>query len=252
MKDELIEEFLTDGFIKLPGAVPTDVVDACASLLWDEIGLSPKDPTGWTEPFVSVGGMGQPPFVQAVNSLVLLDACESLAGPGRWMPRASMGSFPLRFPHDREPDGLGWHIEGSYLPEGADVWWVNVRSRDRALLTLFLFTDVDENDGPTRIRVGSHLDVPKVLAPYGETGVSFLACAREVVAASADRPVAYATGAAGDVFVCHPFLVHAAQANHGTRPRFIGQPSVMALNPYRLDLPEEESSPVELTIKRGL
>jgi hypothetical protein len=172
MKEELIKDFLTDGFIKLPGAVPTDVVEACASLLWEEIGLNPKDPTGWTEPFVLIGGMEQPPFVQAVNSLVLLDAYESLAGPGRWMPRASMGSFPLRFPHDREPDGLGWHIEGSYLPEGADVWWVNVRSRDRALLTLFLFTDVDESDGPTRIRVGSHLDVPRVLAPYGETGVS--------------------------------------------------------------------------------
>ena len=37
----------------------------------------------------------------------------------------------------------------------------------RALLMLFLFSEVGEDDAPTRIRVGSHLDVPPVLAPHG-------------------------------------------------------------------------------------
>jgi hypothetical protein len=36
---------------------------------------------------------------------------------------------------------------------------VNVTSRGRALLMLFLFSDVGELDAPTRIRSGSHLDV---------------------------------------------------------------------------------------------
>ncbi len=252
VNDAMTERFVADGFVALRGAVTPDVVDACTELLWKAIDLDPADPSGWDEPVRWVGGMEQPPFVEAINAPALLEACDRLAGAGRWAPRASMGSFPLRFPHDREPEGLGWHIEGSYQPDGVKTWWANVRSRGRALLALFLFTDVEDADGPTRIRVGSHLDVPPLLAPYGDEGVSNFACAAAVAAASADRPVALAKGTAGDVFVCHPFLVHAAQANHGTRPRFLGQPAVLADEPYDIDRPDDACSPVELTIKRAL
>jgi len=37
---------------------------------------------------------------------------------------------------------------------------------------LCLFTDVDEDNAPTRIRVGSHMDVPRVLRHYGDRGAS--------------------------------------------------------------------------------
>jgi len=204
-----------NGFVKLPGAVPRGVVDACTGLLWEATGLDPRDPSTWAEPVYWVGGMSQPPFVQAMNSMVVLDACEMLAGPGRWKPRDSMGSFPLRFPHDAEPDGLGWHVEGSYTPAGETSYWTNVRSRDRALLALYLFTDIEMDDGPTRIRVGSHLAVPPVLEPYGEEGAAGPTFAAALVAATEHCEVAYATGSAGDVYLCHPFVVHAAQANHG-------------------------------------
>jgi len=47
---------------------------------------------------------------------------------------------------------------------------VNIRSRARGLLALFLFTDVGRHDAPTRLLCGSHLAVPQFLAPYGEAG----------------------------------------------------------------------------------
>lgn len=47
---------------------------------------------------------------------------------------------------------------------------LSLRSRGRALLMLFLFSDVSPDDAPTRIRVGSHLDVPMLLEPGGEDG----------------------------------------------------------------------------------
>jgi hypothetical protein len=68
------------------------------------------------------------------------------------------------------------------------------------------------------------MDVPRVLRRYGDRGASGVVLSPEVEAASAHRPVALATGRAGDVFICHPFLVHAAQPHHGTRPRFMAQP----------------------------
>lgn len=77
---------------------------------------------------------------------------------------------------------------------------------------LFLFSEVGPHDAPTRIRVGSHLDVPPLLEPYGEEGVSGLDIAPKLVEASAHRPLAYATGRSGDVYLCHSERVPAAVA----------------------------------------
>ncbi|WP_189313482.1 phytanoyl-CoA dioxygenase family protein [Streptomyces brasiliensis] len=258
MNDGLVERFLDDGFVKIEGAFPPRVAEDCARLLWRETGYDPDDPGTWKDPVVWVGDMAQGPFAAAVNSPVLHQAFELLVGPGRWVPRYSLGSFPLRFPHPDEPDDAGWHIEGSYLPEssegaeGVTLWHANLWSRDRALLMLFLFSEVTEADAPTRIRVGSHLDVPPVLEPYGEEGASFLELGPKVAAASAGRRLAWATGRPGDVYLCHPFLVHAAQPHHGTRPRFMAQPALLPAVPYELDRPDLTYSPVEAAIRRGL
>ncbi len=83
---------------------------------------------------------------------------------------------------------------------------------------LFLFSDVGESDAPTRIRVGSHRDVARFLAPFGDAGQPMAMFG----GIGTDRPQALATGPAGTVYLCHPFLVHAAQKHHGTRPRFDG------------------------------
>ncbi|MER5466172.1 phytanoyl-CoA dioxygenase [Streptomyces sp. NPDC002668] len=224
MGDALRERFETDGFVKLEGAFPASVAQECADLLWAETGCDPGDPATWTRPVHWVWGMAQEPFIQAVNTPVLLDAFDRLVGPGRWEPRYSLGSFPLRFPHEEEPDDAGWHIEGSYQPEGASTYYANHRSKGRALLMLFLFSEVGESDAPTRIRIGSHHDMPALLAPYGEEGVSIMEIGPAIDAASAHRGTVCATGRPGDVYLCHPFLVHAAQPHHGTRPRFMAQP----------------------------
>jgi len=244
--------FLRDGFVRIEAAVPEATARECAALLWQRTGCDPQDPDTWTQPVHWVGDMAQPPFAAAANTPVLHAAFDRLAGAGRWAPRASLGSFPLRFPHAQEPDDAGWHIEASFQPPGETRYFTNVRSKGRLLLMLFLFTDVHEGDAPTRIRVGSHLDVPPVLAPYGERGESVFTFAREVDEASAHRPVALATGRAGDVFLCHPFLVHAAQPHHGTRPRFMAQPPLHPAQDVRLDRPDGAYSPVEAAIRQGL
>ncbi|WUH94787.1 phytanoyl-CoA dioxygenase family protein [Streptomyces sp. NBC_00433] len=249
---ELAEAFLRDGFVKIEGAFSTETARECEALLWKETGCDPDDRATWTEPVRWVGGMAQPPFVAAANTPVLHAAFDALVGPGRWAPRPSIGSFPLRFPHEDEPDDAGWHIDGSYLPEGETWYFANVRSRDRALLMLFLFTDVTEDNAPTRIRVGSHLDMPALLAPYGEAGASILGIAPAMVAATDHRPEVLATGRAGDVFLCHPFLVHAAQPHHGTQPRFLAQPPLHPAVPLELDRPDGAYSPVESAIRQGL
>ena len=133
-----------------------------------------------------------------------------------------MGSFPIRFPGKFPADDTGWHVDASF--PGADPmnyleWRINVHSRGRALLMLFLFSDVSEQDAPTRIKIGSHLDVARILEPEGEEGLSFMQLAQKLDSLPL-HDEALATGSAGTVYLCHPFLVHAAQDHHGTTPKF--------------------------------
>ncbi|MFE5141154.1 phytanoyl-CoA dioxygenase family protein [Streptomyces fagopyri] len=252
MDDETVERFIEDGFVRIEGAFPPRVAEDAARLLWRETGYDPDDPGTWEEPVRWVSSMEQGPFAAAANSPALHRAFDLLVGERRWQPRYALGSFPLRFPHPDEPDDAGWHIEGSYLPEGRSLYHSNLSSQGRALLMLFLFSEVTEDDAPTRIRVGSHLDVPPVLAPYGETGASFLELGPKVAGASAHRPLAPATGRPGDVYLCHPFLVHAAQPHHGTRPRLMAQPPLYPAVPNELERADGDYSAVETAIRRGL
>jgi hypothetical protein len=181
----------------------------------------------------------------------LVTTYDALLGPGRWIERPGVGgTIPVRFPSTCDPGDAGWHIDGSYDVGG--TWWVNLRSRSRGLLALFLFTDVGESDAPTEIVAGSHLDVPRVLAPFGAEGVPFNHVARALPPSTFERPRALATGRAGDVYVCHPFLVHRATWPHrGVAPRVIAQPGIGHHEPFALG-EAADVWPVERAILTGL
>ena len=116
---------------------------------------------------------------------------------------------------------------------------------------LYLFSDVGELDAPTRLRAGSHLDDARKLAPAGDTGLTM----REFVAwlpETAHRPEVVATGKAGTVFLCQPFIVHAAQKHRGTSPRFMAQPALLPRLPMHLFREDRAYSPVEMATRLGV
>lgn len=127
-------------------------------------------------------------------------------------------------------------------------WRVNVKSSGRALLMLFLLSDVGRNDSPTRIRKQSHAVIARELLPYGLAGASLRRLSADGFASTADCEVVLATGAAGTVYLCHPFLVHAAQPHRGTRPRFMAQPPLLPKAEFGPALPP---SPVQIAIRRA-
>ena len=252
LTDAEIESFAADGFVRVPGAVPGDTVEECRAQLWQASGLSPTDRGTWTEPVVRIGALATPAFREAANTPALHQAYDRLAGAGRWRPPSGMGTFPLRFPSEKDPGDDGWHLDAGWTGETGE-YRVNLRSRGRALLMLFLFSDVGPDDAPTRIRVGSHLDVPPLLASAGEEGRAWFPLCAEAVPASQGRREVLATGEAGDVFLCHPFLVHAAQRHRGSTPRFLAQPPLEPAGPTALlDLDGPAPSPVEQAVRAGL
>ena len=248
---ETIERrFIEDGFVRIAGAVSRDLARAGRDELCRPLPSDPDDPSTWTAPVVRLGDHAEEPFRSAANTPALHAAFDALVGRGRWEARGSLGTFPIRFPSAEEPHDAGWHADAGYYGDDGSMR-LNVRSKGRALLMLFLFSDVGEDDAPTRIEVGSHLDVPRLLAPAGEGGLTFLELAQRFDH-DRDYPIALATGEAGDVYLCHPFLVHAAQRHRGTTPKFMAQPPLLAAEPIALERDDRAYSPVERAIRIGL
>jgi len=256
LSDAQIQQFIQDGFIRIDGAFPRQLAEEGCKMMWRDLPCDPNDSSTWTKPVIRLPGYGQEPFRKAVNTPTLHAAFDQIVGKGRWRPRDGLGTFPVRFPHPDDPGDTGWHVDLSFPGEDCDPneqtdfssWRVNVMSRGRALLMLFLFSDVGEQDAPTRIRVGSHLDMARFLAPAGDAGMSHLVLDQM----GAQRPAALATGEAGTVYLCHPFLVHAAQMHRGSVPRFMAQPPLDPAEPIQLDRANNDYSPVEIAIRKAL
>jgi hypothetical protein len=251
-----VEHFICGGFVRIDGAFPRKLADEARIIMWRDLPCDPHDRATWTKPVIRLPEYRDEPFRKAVNTPVLHAAFDQLVGKGRWVPRKGLGTFPVRFPHPDDPGDAGWHVDVSFPGDDCDTkeqhdfssWRVNVTSRGRALLMLFLFSDVGTDDAPTRIRPGLHMDMARFLAPAGEAGRSHMILDQ----IGADRREALATGEAGTVYLCHPFLVHAAQRHHGSTPRFIAQPPLAPAEPYRLDREDGAYSPVEIAIRRAL
>ena len=246
LTDDQVEAFVADGCVRLDAAFPRELADAGRTRLWADLDVDPDDPSTWTRPVVRLDQYTDEPFRRAATTPRLQAAFDQLVGPGRWQPRGSLGTWPVRFPHPDDPGDAGWHVEASWGDDAGNLR-LDLHSTGRALLLLFLFSDVGADDAPTRVRLGSHLDVAPLLAPAGTAGREFFELAAEAEAASTHREIALATGRAGDVWLCHPFLVHAAQPHRGTEPRFMAQPPLLPTGRFEPDGP----SPMEQAIRRA-
>jgi hypothetical protein len=182
---EQLDRFASQGFVKLEGAFPRDLADRARAILWKDAGCDPDDRTTWTQPVIRLGMYSQPPFVEAANTRPLHEAFDQLVGVGKWRPCTAMGTFPVRFPSDRDAGDTGWHINSSFLK------------------------------------------MARVLEPSGEAGLSLRELAANGFAETAHCGEVLATGDAGTVYLCHPFLVHAAQIHRGANPRFMAQPPLL-------------------------
>lgn len=228
-----VEGFVENGYVRVESAFSTQIAHQCCEEIWSVLQEDPGDPSTWSRPVVRLQGFATAAFRAAANTAELLEAFDQLVGTGGWEPRESLGTIPVRFPVDADPGDDGWHIDANFTGEQGEPR-VDLRLHGRALLMLFLFTDVDADDAPTRIRVGSHLDVPPFLREAGDQGRECFELCGDIVPASQHRPEALATGRAGDVYLCHPFLLHAAQRHHGLRPRPIAQPPLHPTGPVAL------------------
>jgi hypothetical protein len=115
---------------------------------------------------------------------------------------------------------------------------------------LVLYSDVDENDAPTIVYNKSHIDVAKILQPEGDAGLSFMDLANKLN----DLPLreqTLATGKAGTIYLCHPFVAHSAQDHRGKNPKLMAQPPLLLKGELTIE-GKNDFTPVEMAIRLGL
>lgn len=249
-----IEQFIHNGFIRIDNAFSKDIADKALDILWNDLPCDRFDPSTWTEPVIRLGMYTQQPFVESLNGENLHVVFDQLIGKDRWIPCRNVGTFPVRFPSDKEPNDTGKHVDVSFPgndPNNYFEWRSNIKSKGRALLMLVLYSDVSENDAPTVIYEGSHIDVARLLSKEGDEGLSFMEIAGKLDELPKRKEV-YATGKAGTVYLCHPFLVHAAQAHRGTVPKFMAQPPLLLKGELSISESDVYSYPIERAIRLGI
>jgi hypothetical protein len=249
-----VERFVTEGYVVVRSAFPPDVAEQCRRATAQQLGIDLERPDTWERPVVRGVPTGDC-FEEAANAPRLLDAVAQLVDPDVWQRRPNLGAFVVRFPCEEDPGDTGWHIDSSYQPPGESRWFVNYRSRQRALLLLCLVSDVGPGDAPSRLLPGSHVEMARLLAPAGEQGLpgTYPGQASEIPLPAWRNAEVTATGAAGDVFACHPFLVHAASWPHrGRLPRFVAQPPISLPDELELAGPPDRLSPVARAVVLGL
>lgn len=249
-----IEKFTTEGFIRIDNAFSTEIANEVLDILWKDIPFERSNPNSWTEPVFRLGMYSSKPFVDSVNTPQLHNAFNQLVGENIWIECRSVGTFPIRFPAEKQANDTGKHVDASFAgtdPKNYLEWRVNVKSKGRVLLILVLYSDVSENDAPTIVYKGSHIDVAKLLADKGDWGLSFTELANKLNELP-QRDEVQSIGKAGTVYLCHPFLVHSAQNHKGNIPKFMAQPPLLLKTELIIEGENIEFSPVEKAIRLAL
>jgi hypothetical protein len=165
-----VAAFERDGFVAVRGAVRRSVVEECREAISDTLAgreIRRTEPASWPV-LEEIDSLDGGPFATAGAAPAVATACDTLIGAGRWSLPIRVGvAIVVRFPSEDRANA-GYHIEGSY--DGPGGYWVNVASRGRGLLALFLLNDVGPDDAPTRLVCDSHRYIPQMLAPYAEAG----------------------------------------------------------------------------------
>ncbi len=234
------------GVLELRGAVDPRVVADLRERLLAFVAARKLAPSG-SESSHTIHPSATAPVVKALSfeqlwGAAVLEVIDDLLGPGRWhLPKQAGQVLALAYPSGatwRLPHAT-WHLD--YMAPGA--------ARSLPGVQLFLCVDrIEPRAGATLMASGSHRLIDAIRRRNGPAWPGRSAevrkqLQREVpwlrelwsrstdvdrVARFMERATSFdgvelrvieATGEPGDVIAMHPWMLHAASPNHGTRPR---------------------------------
>ncbi len=261
-----VEHFLDKGFVVIRGCFSRAAAAEFTAPLWQRLGYAEHDPSTWERPTVHLPSRRRldvrrfaPRAWDAVCDLV--GGSERIAAD---RPYVWDDAFIVNLWQDADRPWApasaaspGWHKDGDFFRHFLD-------SPEQGLLTLVLWSDVRHQGGatfvaadsvgpvarlladnprgvyPLRPAAGEGGDPDAVLIPYGD----LIAQCQDFVEA---------TGEVGDVYLLHPYILHAKSQNTLRVPRFITNPPLTLAEPLRFDRSDpDELSLVEQAVLRAL
>ncbi|WP_395107700.1 phytanoyl-CoA dioxygenase family protein [Actinomadura sp. SCN-SB] len=251
LSDEQVEHFLANGYVVVRGCFSADDAEEFTSTLWTRLGYDPDDRTTWAEPSVHMPDHREMD-IRRFAPKAWLAVCDLLGGEERIaQPYNWTDGFIVNFGEGADrpwspasPDSPGWHKDGDFFRHFLD-------SPEQGLLTLVLWSDVRHQGGATFVAADSVGPVARYLAEHPE-GVHPEDFPYRELIGQCSRFVE-ATGRLGDVYLMHPYVLHARAQNVLRLPRVITNPPVTLAEPMRFDRPDpRDFSPVERAVLRAL
>jgi hypothetical protein len=260
---EQVEHFITRGHVVVRGCFTREEAARYTDTLWTRLGYDEHDPSTWVQSSVHMPGHHDID-VATFAPRAWRAACELVGGPDRISPTVPYrwndafivnlweGTEPPWSPEPRpawepaSPRSPGWHKDGDFFRHFLD-------SPEQGLLTLVLWSDVHHQGGATFVAADSVGPIARFLAEHPEgvvppDGVGLRFPYPNLIGQCSD--FVEATGEVGDVYLLHPFVLHAKSRNHLRRPRFITNPPLTLARPMRFD--RSDPSPVERAVLRAL
>ncbi|NEA23065.1 phytanoyl-CoA dioxygenase family protein [Actinomadura bangladeshensis] len=251
LSEDQAEHFLDRGYVVINDCFTPEAAEEYTRTIWTRLGYDPEDRSTWTEPGTHLPAHREmdikefaPKAWDAVCDLVGGES--RIKQPYNWgdgfVVNLSQGSEePWTPPSAQSP---GWHKDGDFFRHFLD-------SPEQGLLTLVLWSDVQHQGGATFVAADSIAPVARFLADHPEGVLPTDFPYAGLVGQCAD--FVEATGRIGDVYLLHPYILHAKAQNLLRRPRFITNPPVTLAEPMNFNRPNPaDFSLVERTILRAL
>jgi hypothetical protein len=250
--DEQAEQFLQRGFILLHDCFTRETAEQWISRAWRRLEYDPNNPATWVKPRVQMPNANRVTW-EEFSPKAWAAAADLAGGRDRLeQPCHIADGFVINFGirkdqpwQDPSPTSPGWHKDGDFFRHFLD-------SPEQGLLTLAYWTDVEPRGGGTFVACDSVGPVARYLAAHPEGTVlhefGFGSLVKECKDFMDTTPCRV-----GDIYLLHPFILHAGSQNLSGKPRFLTNHPIHLKEPMNFNRPNpDEFSLIERAILRGL
>ena len=251
LTDEHVQSFLDNGYLIVHDSLERDMAASWIDQAYQRLGYDKNDPSTWTKDIVWMDHKNQlsvkevaPKAWAAILDVVggedrLETQVMRLPESGHFTTINSFewsDAFVANFHRGSDKpwqppsaQSTGWHKDGSYFRHFVD-------SREQALLTIVLWSDMLHQGGSTFIAPDSVRVIAKLLYEHPEgipaRDFDFKAIINQCT------QFKELTGKAGDFVILHPYMLHASSQNVIRVPRFMSNPPIILKEPMNLNRPD--------------
>jgi hypothetical protein len=260
---EEAQHFVEKGYVRVMGCFDRVFAIRWSDEAYERLGYDPDDRSTWTEEIVWMDRNNVAP-IKEISPRAWGALCDVAGDEDRIDIRVMeieskhfttidstewSDAFIVNFRRGADqpwmqpsPEAGGWHKDGSFFRHFLD-------SREQALLTIVLWSDVGHKGGGTFIAPDSIKHVARYLADHpdgvkgGDCGALIDQCEEFVEV----------TGEVGDFIIMHSYMLHASSNNHSPNVRFMTNPPVVLKDPLNLNREDpDDFSLIERATLRAL